>query len=65
MNHPAEIFLTATREERARRLPDMPPMVSVVPGWAESKPFGASGAGSVFRRHPPSLNKPAGTRGGE
>jgi hypothetical protein len=29
--HPAEAFLIATREERARRMADMPPMVSVLP----------------------------------
>ncbi len=34
-NHPAEIFLITTKEERARRLPDMPPMVSVLPAPQE------------------------------
>jgi hypothetical protein len=32
--HPAEPFLIATREERAARMADMPPMVSVVFGVA-------------------------------
>jgi hypothetical protein len=30
MKHPAEAFLIATRGERARRMTDMPPMISVV-----------------------------------
>ena len=30
--HPAEDFLIATMEERALRLADMPPMISILPG---------------------------------
>jgi hypothetical protein len=31
LKHPAEDFLIATREERARRQADMPPMISILP----------------------------------
>lgn len=48
LKHPAEDFLIATREERARSMVDMPPMISVPLGLRILSP-GLSAGGPAWR----------------